>query len=69
LGVAGTFLTALQNSNVAFQGQDKAYTVIVSQSISVVYFAKVCALYYAYDQAYNLGVSVIWGQSLLLQIR
>jgi hypothetical protein len=68
-GAAGTFLTSLQNSNVAFQGQDKAYTVIISQSISAVYFAKVCALYYAYDQAYNLGISTIWGQSLLLQMR
>jgi hypothetical protein len=68
-GVAVNCITSLQAYNAAFQGNDKAYTIIVSQSYYARYFAKVCVLHYAYYTGYTIGISTTWGKILLMQMR
>jgi hypothetical protein len=59
----------LQAYDAAFKGNDKAFTIILSQSFYTRYFAKVCALHCAYYMAYNVGISTAWGKIILLQMR
>jgi hypothetical protein len=68
-GVAVNCITSLQAYDAAFQGNDKAYTIIVSQSSSTWYFGKVCALGYIYYMGYNIGAQTTWGKIMLLQMR
>jgi hypothetical protein len=60
-------------SNSAFQGTDKAYTIIVSQSYGARFFGRVCAKYYhSYTSGVNIGWDSSvgnWGQPLILQMR
>jgi hypothetical protein len=68
-GVSVSLITQLQNFDAAFQGNDKAYTIIVSQSYYARYFAKVCALGYIYYMGYSIGSQTFWGKVMLLQMR
>jgi alpha-amylase/alpha-mannosidase (GH57 family) len=67
--VAVSFITQLQNFDAAFQGNDKAFTVVLSQSYNARYFAKVCASGYVYNPSQTLGQTSSWGKTLLLQMR
>jgi hypothetical protein len=68
-GVSVDLITQLQAYDAAFQGTDKAFTAIVSQSYYARYFAKVCALHYLYYASYSIGVYSLWGKIMLLQMR
>jgi hypothetical protein len=68
-GVAVSMITSLQNYNAAFQGNDKAFTIIVSQSTYAKYFAKICSLHFMYYPKYYIGNNIHWGKIILLQMR
>jgi hypothetical protein len=66
---AYNFIPFLFSFNSAFMG-DKAYTVVLSQSIKAKYYASVCAKGYFYNNQLPVGNSGgNWGQIMFLQMR